>query len=348
METNLLPLLNRPDELQEVESLMKRLVFGDGSARINSIMSEHLSTGGKRLRARLALAATQALGGSRRQAVGWAAACELLHNATLIHDDIQDEDETRRGQPTTWAKYGINEAINAGDLMMMMPFSAIQEVPEKTIDGVSLRWSLSLELARVAQTLVRGQSQELRLINLCDGPDGEQAYMECASQKTGALLSATIFGAAMIAGCPEALARALAVEFDPIGTMFQIQDDILDLYGDKGRALPGQDLQEGKVTLLVVEHLRLYPEDRDWLLEKLSRPRGEMTPVEVAEITEEFREGGALQQCVDRLEMLVKRVQESKNLARFPNLYFLASESVEMILEPIRVVLQDRFSPRFS
>ncbi|MEQ1878981.1 MAG: polyprenyl synthetase family protein [Bdellovibrionia bacterium] len=342
METGLHPLLQRNDEVQEVESLMKRLVLSDQSYKINEIMNGHLVAGGKRFRARLALAAITALGSSRKNAVGWAAAIELLHNATLIHDDIQDQDEVRRGHPTVWSKYGINEAINAGDLMLMLPFSALQEVPEKTIDGVSLRWALSLEIARVAQTLVRGQSQEQYLLRVCGGPEGEQAYIDCANQKTGALLSAAIYGAALISGCPEVLARALAVEFEPVGLIFQIQDDILDLFGDKGRAQPGQDLQEGKVSLLVVEHMRLYPEDGEWLAEKLSRPRGSLGPEEVEELIETFREGGALKASLDKLEMQVKRVEESKNLLRFPNLYFLATESVETILEPIKHVRVSR------
>lgn len=325
---------------------MKRLVFGDGSGRINSIMSEHLSTGGKRLRARLALAATSALGGLRRQAVGWAAAVELIHNATLIHDDIQDKDEFRRGHATVWSKYGLNEAINAGDLMMMLPFSAIQEVPERMVDGVSLRWLLTMALARATQTVVRGQSHEQRLILLCDGPEGERAYMECASQKTGALLAVTIYGAALLAGCPDMVAQQLATEFEPVGMLFQIQDDVLDLFGDKGRRRRGQDLQEGKVSLLVIEHLRLYPEDRDWLLEKLSRPRGQLSDGEANEIIATFEGDGALNNAIDRMEMLVSRMRESKNLARFPNLYFLANETIEMILEPIKAVLQGRMQTR--
>jgi geranylgeranyl diphosphate synthase, type I len=333
-------LLARLDDLHEVETLMKKLVYADGQGGLGAMMGEHLSNGGKRIRARLTLAAASALHGSRMNTVGWAAACELLHNATLIHDDIQDQDEFRRGRPTLWAKYGIVDAINAGDFMFMLPFSAIQEIPDA--ENSKLKWELGLALARGAQNIVKGQSAELRLIDNVDRAQAESEYMLCASLKTATLFSLPIFGAALISGLDQTLASELASEFDPLGVLFQMQDDVLDLYGDKGRDKAGQDLQEGMISFLVVEHLRLYPEDREWLLEKLCRPRGQLSDTEVREIIEAFRDGGALQQTFDRMEMLIQRMRESKLLAKFPGLYFLAVEATDLILEPIQAALGER------
>src|SRR5690349_12844089 len=114
--------------LPEVEAAMQRLVVGGHKEIAGDVGLSHLETGGKRLRARLALAATAALGADSRGAIGWAAACEMLHNATLIHDDLQDGDRVRRGKPTAWVRYGQNQAINGGDLMLILPFAAIGEV----------------------------------------------------------------------------------------------------------------------------------------------------------------------------------------------------------------------------
>ena len=100
-------------DLDNVERLMRSLASGDRLERAGVMVQEHLATGGKRIRARLAMCATAALGGDRGDAIGWAAAVELLHNATLIHDDIQDGDRMRRGEPTTWVRHGAAQAINA-------------------------------------------------------------------------------------------------------------------------------------------------------------------------------------------------------------------------------------------
>ena len=108
--------------LDDVERLMLELCSGERLDRLGAILWEHVNTGGKRLRARLALASCQALGGTREQAVAWAAACELLHNATLIHDDLQDGDEVRRGREALWVRHGAAQAINAGDLALMLPY----------------------------------------------------------------------------------------------------------------------------------------------------------------------------------------------------------------------------------
>src|SRR5687767_11974938 len=111
--------------LPQVEALMRTLAGAQVDNVTGPIVLEHLATGGKRLRARLALAAAEACGGRVEDAIGWAAACELVHNATLIHDDLQDGDVLRRGHPTTWVKHGMAQAVNAGDLMLLLPFLAV-------------------------------------------------------------------------------------------------------------------------------------------------------------------------------------------------------------------------------
>ena len=129
--------------LDVVERIMQRKATETPQPLAGQMLTEHLNTGGKRLRARLALTAARALGQPRDRWLEWAAAVELMHNATLIHDDIQDGDRLRRGKETTWVRYGVPQAINAGDLGLMLPFLLISDI--ETSD--SNRWVLARLLA---------------------------------------------------------------------------------------------------------------------------------------------------------------------------------------------------------
>lgn len=317
------------DGLDEVEAVMLRLASGERLDRLGVIVREHLATGGKRLRARLALAAAEVLGARREDAVAWAAACELLHNATLVHDDLQDGDAVRRGRSAVWARHGVAQAVNAGDLLLMLPYVAIEHVPVP--DGT--RWLLSRALARYAEQVARGQSAEMELLAM-HRLDWD-SYATSVLGKTAALFALPIYGAALIAGRSHEEAEAIAQELLPIGLLFQVQDDVVDLYGDKGRDVVGSDLYEGKVSALVVEHCRLHPRDRDALLELLQTPRDETQADAVDAVITRFRDGGALAAVWRRMGDIEVAVNESEVLACEPRLHACACELVAMALAPI-------------
>lgn len=315
--------------LLAVEDFMADLATGTRFDQLGAIVREHLSTGGKRLRARLALATVQALGAERDQGVPWAAAAELLHNATLVHDDIQDGDPMRRGRPAVWAAHGVNQAINVGDLLLMLPYRAVSQV---AVDP-AVKWSLCNALAIYAEDVVRGQSEEMGLLPHCRFDwDG---YRAAAEGKTAALFSLPVYGGARIAGWTEEQAVALADEMRPIGLLFQIADDVLDLYGDKGREAPGGDLREGKVSALVSEHLRLHPRDGDWLIPLLSCPREDTPDRLVTHAIERFRHGGALGAVWERMGAIESRIHDSELLASVPKLHAAAFDLVTRALRPI-------------
>lgn len=316
--------------LDEVDALMIRLATGPRLDRCGAMTVEALATGGKRLRARLALAACRLLGVAEDAAIAWAAACELLHNASLVHDDVQDGDRTRRGQPTTWVRHGAAQAINVGDLLLILPTLAVEHVP---VDD-AVRWRLARALSDYAARTVRGQSQEMSLLSL--GRVGWSDYEQAARGKTAALFALPVYGAAILAGRSEARAAALADEFERLGFVFQIQDDVLDLFGDKGRARVGSDVREGKVTALVAEHLRLFPEDGSWLLDVLSTPRERTTDAEVAEVCRRFRMDGALEEVLERVYALASASFASPVLADEPALAPVASGLLCRMLDPIR------------
>ncbi len=320
--------------LGEVEGLMGTLAAGERIERTGVMVQEHLNTGGKRLRARLALTATAALGGNREDAVGWAAAVELLHNATLIHDDIQDGDRMRRGQPTTWVRHGTAQAINAGDLLLMLPFLALSR--SDTDDAV--RWHLSRTLADQAARTVRGQVEELDM--LPGRHMSREAYLRAVSAKTGGLFALPVEGAALIAGWSADDSAELAQEFMALGVLFQLQDDVLDLYGDKGRDAAGSDIREGKVSALVVEHLVLVPEDTDWLVDLLETPRDQTDPAAVRDAIARFASSGALDSVLHQIMDLEQTLRGSRVLRRAPLLHRVALEISQLALAPIQHLLR--------
>ena len=314
---------------------MARLATDSGADPAGLIVREHLATGGKRLRARLALATVEALGGCRERSIPWAAACEMLHNATLIHDDLQDGDRTRRGQPTAWIRHGLPQAVNAGDLLLMLPFLAIEQLDTSP----ELRWLLTLCLTRHATRVVRGQASELAL----GGREsiGWDAYLQAVIGKTSALFQLPVAGAALLAGCTEEEARSLAAGFRHLGVLFQLQDDVLDLYGDKGRDAPGSDLREGKISALVIEHIALHPTDRSWLCTLLALPREQTPSDEIQTAAERFRSDGALEGVLARIRREAVAARNAPALADTPALQALVGELVDLVLAPIDHLRED-------
>ncbi len=322
--------------MEAVERLMAKLCTGDRLDRAGVMATEHLSTGGRRMRARLALAAARALGVPTGAAIPWGAAVELLHNATLIHDDIQDGDRMRRGQATVWVRHGSNQAINAGDLMLMLPWLAVAECQIEE----AIRYRLSLALAERAQRTVRGQVDEMDLLS--GRRLDAKTYTRVIHAKTGHLLALPVEGAALLAGHAPEQARRLALPFEELGVLYQLLDDVIDLYGDKGREAPGADLREGKASALVIAHLELHPEDREWLVGVLQAPRDETQERDVQEAIRRFQEGGALAQVLARIDALTDRIHNAPELSLEPELLAVARSSLRVVLNPLNTIRASR------
>jgi geranylgeranyl diphosphate synthase type I len=316
--------------VETVEELMDQLVSGNGPAA--TMCREHLDTGGKRIRARLALQTVSALGGEARRAVPWAAACELIHNASLVHDDLQDGDRVRRGVPALWARHGAAQAISVGDLMLMLPTVALEHLDVD--DGT--RWALARLVAVHGAATARGQSAELALKGRVRVTAAD--YEAAAVGKTAGLFGMPVEGGARIAGRDAATARALAHPFERLGLMYQMQDDVIDLYGDKGRNEVGTDIREGKISALVAAHVELNPEDRLWLNEILARPREQTSPEAVREVSQRFVDSGALDAVLSRIRQLSEEMA-TPELRAEPVLYAVAEQLRARILAPLRGLL---------
>lgn len=315
--------------LEAVEALMQTLSRGEEGDFCGAIALDHLASGGKRLRAKLALAAAEALGSTRESAVGWAAACELLHNATLVHDDLQDGDRVRRGRPTTWVTFGAANAINAGDLMLMLPMLAIGHVPTDE----ARRWRMCEILGRQAANVIRGQVAELEMTT--KAWTSWEAYDRAIIGKTSALFELPVEGAAVLAGASPEEAGRVTRPFRTLGVLFQMQDDVIDLFGDKGRDYPGSDIKEGKVSALVVEHVTRHPSEREWIVDILKTPREQTTQQTVDGVIERFAQSGALEGVCKRIARDTDLAVQAPELAAHPKLQGLMRELCAVIVAPI-------------
>ena len=321
-------------DVSQVDLWLQETVKSFANNECGAMFQEHLDTGGKKLRAKITLQMGQALGLPESQTLPWAAAVEVLHNATLIHDDIQDGDEVRRSQPTTWAKYGVPQAINVGDLGLMLPFAMLQDVQTSNAH----RWALSQCLSQHAIATVCGQSFEMDLLS--NLRLDMNSYLQAVRGKTGAFFALPIEGLAILADWSEKDRQDIASVFTQLGTVFQIQDDILDCFGNKGRQL-GADLCEGKVSILVVHHLLCAPEQSLKMIQVLRTPREDIAQTTVKAVIEDFQASGALDASLFDIKSLCIEITSAPILRAHPGLLQIVDALIDRMLAPIQHLFQD-------
>jgi geranylgeranyl diphosphate synthase type I len=184
---------------------------------------------GKRLRPLFTLLTCQAGGGDVQAALPAAAAVELIHNFSLIHDDIEDRSATRRGRPTAWTLWGEAQAINAGDTLFTLAHLALHRLGERGVPGDRIAAALRA-LDRANLELCRGQHMDLDFENRVD-VDAD-AYMAMIQGKTAVLLGCAGYLGALVASPDEALAERYRRVGEELGLAFQIQDDVLGIWGE--------------------------------------------------------------------------------------------------------------------
>lgn len=325
----------REDYVDEVVATLREVVRRESTR--NSSLADmclyHLETGGKRLRAIIPLAVGTSLDTPPERLIPFAAGCELLHNATLVHDDLQDGDDTRRNEPTVWRKFGRPQAINLGDAMLYWALSCLDrlDVPDSTYRLCVRRFT------RQTLSLIDGQQREFELGD--EQPPGKAAYLRMVEGKTGALLTLASAGAAELAGASSEVVGAIETAGRHLGVLFQIQDDILDLYGEKGRGERGADLREGKVSALVVHYLDRAADERgDELLELLETPRDEVPRESIELFSERFRSSGALDEALAEIERRRNLAVEAVEHRGPDALRSLVDELTELFVTPIQHV----------
>lgn len=238
-----------PDELRErVDAYLASLAFDDHDATsgLREAMRYSLLAGGKRIRPVLCLATGRALGGELEALIPTAAALELIHTYSLIHDDLpaMDDDDLRRGRPTSHVVHGEDVAILAGDALFAEAIRLIAERqqgrPERVLSAIC-----EIAGATGVDGMVGGQ-----YVDVTDGGTDAASLRDLHALKTGRLIAASVASALVLTGAgePEAAPyRRFAAE---LGVLFQIVDDILDVTGsDEELGKPsGSDERHGKVT----------------------------------------------------------------------------------------------------
>jgi geranylgeranyl diphosphate synthase type I len=207
---------------------------------------------GKTLRPMLCLMACEAAGGDYRRALPAAVAVELLHNFSLVHDDIQDGDRTRRGRPTVWAIWGEAQAINAGDLLWAVANGVLASAEGWPGEAVA---AAVAALNAAAVRMIEGQYMDLAAESSADV--SVEGYREMTVRKTGALFGCALELGALAADAGDDVAAAFGRSGDCLGVAFQIHDDVLGVWGESeltGKPV-GADVLRRKKTLLVAHAL---------------------------------------------------------------------------------------------
>ena len=229
--------------------------------------SAHLiKAGGKKMRPALVVLSCEAVGGKNEDAFKTAAAVELIHTFSLIHDDIMDKDDMRRGKPSVHAIWGEPMAILAGDTIFSKAFESILETNTENVQPKRIMHAMSAAVDACVK-LCEGQALDIGFEGKLDVKEDE--YLNMIYKKTAALISAATKAGALIGGGTEEQIDALAEYGRLIGMAFQIQDDYLDVVSDAeeiGKPV-GSDIVKGKMTLMVVHALsKASDEDKERLI----------------------------------------------------------------------------------
>jgi octaprenyl-diphosphate synthase len=256
---------------------------------------------GKMLRPTLLFLSGQAFGPVGERHVLVAATCEMIHMATLVHDDVLDEAEVRRKGYTVNHLRGNEVAVMLGDYLISNAFHLCSRAGDP---------SLNLRLGEVTNALCSGEV--LQLSHRDDLSLDERTYFEIVRRKTAVLIGACCELGARLSGAPDAAVAALGRFGEGLGIAFQVQDDLLDLEGREevvGKSL-GRDLEKGKLTLPVIGHLaRCGPEARERTIEAIRARDG-------AGLLAELSAAGALASARARATALVEEAR--RELAHVP------------------------------
>ncbi len=257
-------------------------------AQYARLLRDYPERGGKLLRGQLLLATAQAHGAPPERALPAAAALELFQNWVLIHDDIEDASEMRRGRPTLHRLYGVPLALNAGDALHAVMWRVLLEAAYPT--------PVLQEFARLVETTARGQHLDLTWIEAGRFDLSPEDYLEMVRQKAAYYTAvAPLKLGALVAG------HAPHPAFEPaglkLGVAFQIIDDVLNLEGDPdkyGKEIAG-DLREGKRTLILLHFLAgAAPAERARAEALLKTPAPQKDPAELAWLHARLRDTGAV------------------------------------------------------
>jgi len=274
----------------------------------------------------MALITCEMVGGDSEKAVPFATALETIHNFTLVHDDVMDDDDLRHGVDACHTIYGLSTAILAGDTLFAYAFEMITDCDIE--DGIKA--DLVKNVAYVVRKIAEGQQMDINFEE--EETVDAKEYLEMIRLKTSILFGAAAYGGAKIGGTSEKEARKLEEMATNVGLGFQIWDDYLDATASKeilGKP-SGSDIRQGKRTLLVIEALnRAEESDRKRLIDILDSKN---TDKEIKEAVNIMNRSGALEECHKQANEYLEDAK--KTLSSYPQ-----SEARELFEELLKYMV---------
>lgn len=303
-------VMHTPEEfIAIVQKSIESIAYPQEPAELYNPIRYELSLGGKRIRPVLTLLACELFDGDYRNALDAATGIEIFHNFTLLHDDVMDKADIRRGKPTVHVKWNENTAILSGDAMQIIAFMHMMKTPEKSRKAVcDVFLKTSLEICE-------GQQYDMEFESRNDVK--EEEYLDMIRLKTAVLLGGALKIGALIAGASENDADKIYKFGENIGLAFQLRDDYLDVYGDPeifGKNIGG-DILNNKKTYMLINALRLSEgKDHDELTKWISSTDYE--PAEkIAAVTALYNRLGIDRLCLEKNRKLLLSVLATTQLS---------------------------------
>lgn len=307
-------------ELAEMNEIIRRSLATPNEL-MNQVVTGYLTMKGKQIRPILVLLSAEFFGGINADTLHAGAALEMLHNASLIHDDVVDETTLRRGSPTINALWGNHLAVLVGDFFVSNALAA----------GIRTgHLSVITALSELGKELSLGEVDQI--CNVRAHHFDEQSYIDMIRKKTASLFMNCVRMGAKTAGAGEERILPMVEYAEMLGLCFQIRDDIFDYYDDSRIGKPtGNDLREGKVTLPLIYALGKSSDRKegDEIRELLNR--GELSRGEIDRIVEFAKRGGGIEYAYSYMRNLQRKA--SAILANFPDSEW--KESFEDLFEYI-------------
>ena len=299
------------EKAKDVEKVLNYFLYIREPKKLYEAMAHIPLAGGKRLRPLMAQLTCEMVGGEGSKSIPFAAALEVIHNFTLVHDDVMDDDDLRHGVSACHTVYGLPTAILAGDSLFAYAFEMITET--KVSDNI--KSELVRHTAYTVRRIAEGQQMDINFEE--EETIDPELYIEMIRLKTSILFGSAAYGGALIGGKEKDEANSLRQMAIWVGLGFQIWDDYLDATASAevlGKPA-GSDIKQGKRTLLVIEALnRIKNEERNELIDILDNK--DNTEADVERAVDIMSRCGALDSC--REQALGYLNGAKKTIARYP------------------------------
>ena len=290
----------------ELDGPIKSYIGNEEPSNLMEATRQYPYRGGKRMRPAMAVACCGAVGGDRSKAFPLAVAVEYIHNFTLVHDDLMDGDESRRGMTTIHVKYGMPTAVLAGDALFA---KAYQIICDLDIPAERMRSALRY-VSKAVWDLARGQQMD---VNNEGQIVSEDVYLETIKLKTSVLFAAAAAGGAVVGGADEKTAEAIHDHAIETGLGFQIFDDYLGIMGDPAKTGKSNcnDIRKGKCTVMVTHTIATLKDEAKLAEFRSILGKADATEEECARAKQIMIDAGSIDYAMNMAKEKVDRAIET-------------------------------------